>query len=342
MTQLIKLLAVMFFSLSISACGGGSGSNLSIAKFGNPGSGCDTTVQNQSCTPPGGGDTTAASAVITSTNYQTIANRVAYDLDSLLRQRSGLPPTLVDAVASIMERKEQASSAVCTNDTSIPATEPVTITDTSPGSFSVLINNCQMHSDQDYPLTGSFDVSNYTNTGTSPWVGTADLTNVDLTYAITADQSLKIDGSMSFSVQYDGTTQVQTSTITPDNLRVVIESNNLTGGVDTSYNTFTSGTLTNATDNTSLQQTMTVTAGYFNASSTNEQLDIPTSFLVWMDGDVNPDAGASGTLQVTDSTGGSTLVLAPVDSTRMNLTLNGSTTVCIGWTELTPSGCTGP
>ena len=339
MTRICTFFSVLLFALSLSGCGGGSGSSLSIASFGsNVGSGCSTSDSNQSCTPPGGSDTSAASAVITDTNFQQIANRVAYDLDSLLRQRTGLPPTLVDTIASLMQRIAQPSSTVCTND----AFNPVTITSTgTAGSYSVIINDCQMLSDQNYSLTGSFDVSNYTSTGSSPWVGSANLATIDLTYTLSVDQNLKFDGGMGFATQYDGTTL--TSTITPANLRVIKETSNGTGGTDTSYNTFTTGgTLGNATNTGTQQQTLSVSSGYFNASTTGEQLDIPASFLSWMDGFDNPDAGASGTLQITDSTGGSTLVMAPVDETRMNLTLNGSTIVCIGWTELTPAGCSSP
>ena len=349
MTRAYSLFTVILIVLTVAGCGGGGGSNLSIASFGgNPGNGCSgVTDSNMGCSPPGSSsDTSAASAIITSSNYQAIANRVAYDLDSLLRQRAGLPPTLTDTVASLMQRITQPSSPVCSNDTSNPATDPVTTTYTgTTGSYSVIINDCQMHSDQDYSLTGSFDVSNYASTGTSPWVGSADLVNIDLTYTISANQNLKFDGGLVFSTQYDPTTQVLTSTITPDNLRVIIETGGGAATASTSiFDTFTSGTLTNATDSIGSKQTVTVTAGYFNASITNEQLDIPQSLLVWLGTFENPSDSTqgSGALQITDSTGGSTLLMSPVDETRMDLSLNGTSTVCTGWTEIAPAGCAGP
>jgi len=338
MTRMYSLITVILFALTISGCGGGSGSNLSIASFGgSSGTGCSNSDPNQSCSPPGSSDPSSATSIITSDNYMLIAKQVALDLDSLLRQRPGLPPTQINTLSSLMQKIAQDSSPVCTNDNDSPAPVSNSITGTGGDSFTLSISNCLMedpsNSAATFPLNGTVDVSNYINTGTLPWEGSASLV-INLQYALSTTQNLIFNGTLDFDTQYDQVTQVLTSTIKPTGtgLHITIQ----TSG-DSKTNTFISGTLRNATNLGNSQQTLTADTSYFeNRILKGETLTIPNSFLVWLANQDNPTAsgdGTGGSLQV--SANSSSFILSPVDGSRMDIAYNGTTNItrCTTWTQ---------
>ena len=312
---------------------------------------CSSTATNNgttSCVPAGSGgggttptDPTNGASQITTDNYVVLAEKVSAQIDRLVRHRSGNPPPLTELALLLLQRIQDDTVVVCTNNPNY-----ITISETTGGATAGTNYRVDFDSNDGcdidgIPTRGSLDISGFDPnavggplTGNGTWNTAANISIGSLSFEVSPDLTEVFVGDFGITITND--TATITTQLTMTNL-ILAETNT---GASTS-DTFTTGTLISADDTNNLGINIFNTT-INNTSVTQSTLNVTSSAnpspLTW-DKNSTSDNPFQGSLFVTASDNSSTLSLIANDANTMTVLLNNSESSCATWANINPGAC---